>query len=66
MVLKMLGQKIKTARKEAKLRQEDLADMVGTTKSVISEYETGKRNISVKELEKISFALGRTLRIDLD
>lgn len=57
----MLGQQIKQARKEEGLTQEELARMVNTTKSVISEIENGKRNIGFEMVEKIATALNRVI-----
>src|SRR4051812_17675926 len=47
-------------RDKAKLSQEELADRVGTTKSVISLLENEKRPLSAKWLRKLAEALGTT------
>lgn len=47
-------------REKAKLSQEELADRVGTTKSVISLLENEKRPLSSKWLRKLAEALGTT------
>lgn len=38
----VLGENIKTARKEAGLRQEDLAELVGVSQSALSQFEKGR------------------------
>lgn len=47
-------------REKAGLSQEELADRVGTTKSVISLLENEKRPLSSKWLRKLAEALGTT------
>lgn len=47
-------------REKAKLSQEELADKVGTTKSVISLLENEKRPLSSKWLRKLAEALNTT------
>jgi transcriptional regulator with XRE-family HTH domain len=47
-------------RDKAKLSQEELAERVGTTKSVISLLENEKRPLSAKWLRKLAEALGTT------
>lgn len=53
------GDRLKMLRKRARMSQEDLARMAGTTQAHISQYETGKR-----ELDKVSVVnqLARALR----
>lgn len=47
-------------REKAKLSQEELAEKVGTTKSVVSLLENEKRPLSSKWLRKFAEALGTT------
>lgn len=47
-------------REKAKLSQDELAERVGTTKSVISLLENEKRPLSSKWLRKLADALGTT------
>ena len=56
-VLKRLGKKLKFARKEAKLTQEDLAEKVGIHPTYVGKLESGKNNPSFLMLYKISRAL---------
>jgi transcriptional regulator with XRE-family HTH domain len=52
-----LGQKIKTLRNEAGLSQEKLGELTGLDRTYISDIERGKRNPSLKSLEKLAKAL---------
>jgi len=54
---KQLGEKVRLARKRAGLTQEKLAEKSGLHRTYIAGIETGKRNVSVKSLEKIAKAL---------
>lgn len=51
------GKRIKEARKAAGLTQEQLANMVGLSKSTIACYELGKRNTNAWTVAKIASAL---------
>jgi transcriptional regulator with XRE-family HTH domain len=51
---------LKQWREKSKFSQEELADRVGTTKSVISLLENEKRPLSAKWLRKLADALGTT------
>lgn len=46
--------KIRKARKYAKLTQTQLAEKLGVFKQNISQYETGKRNPKLKRLKEIA------------
>ncbi|MCL1858863.1 MAG: helix-turn-helix domain-containing protein [Oscillospiraceae bacterium] len=52
-----LGQKIKTARKQKGISQEQLADLVGYRVGTISKYEQGYRVPDIGMLRKIAVAL---------
>ena len=52
-----LGQKIKTARKQKGLSQEQLADLVGYKVGTISKYEQGYRIPDIGMLRRIAAAL---------
>lgn len=60
----IISEMLKTARKEAKLAQEQLADKSGTKKSYISKLENGKGNIQLSTLIRI-FEKGLNRRIGL-
>ncbi|MEK7144151.1 MAG: helix-turn-helix transcriptional regulator [Patescibacteria group bacterium] len=55
---KQLGEKVEKARTKAGFTQEELANKAGLHRTYIAGIETGRRNISVKSLEKIAKALG--------
>ena len=56
-----LGQKIKTARKQKGLSQEQLAELVGYKVGTISKYEQGYRIPKIAVLKKIAEVLECTL-----
>lgn len=53
--------RIKQARKEQKLRQADLAALVGVTTNQITKYERGVDRITCGRLVQIANALGRPI-----
>lgn len=53
-------ERIKTARKLARMTQEDLAAAIGVKRSVISKYESGAINPSFSQISKIAAALHTT------
>lgn len=55
--LRLLGLNIRKWREQKGYTQEELAPMIGITRSYITEVETGKRNISFLNLLKIIEAL---------
>ncbi len=57
----MKNKKMKIARIEKDLSQEQLADLVGATRQTISMIEAGKFNPSLQLCLSICKALGRTL-----
>ena len=50
---KIIGQRLKNFRKENKLTQEKLANMLNTTDTVISGYESGRRLVATPFLYQI-------------
>ena len=50
--------KIREARKQKGMTQEQLADVIGVKRAVISKYENGSITPSILRLEKIARALG--------
>lgn len=50
--------KIKKLRKEKKLTQQDIADQIGVSRTTYIMIENGDREITVNEMNKLSFALG--------
>jgi transcriptional regulator with XRE-family HTH domain len=52
-----IGKRIKELRKLKKISQEALANIAEVDRTYMTKVETGKRNVSVKVLEKIILAL---------
>ena len=48
-----LGEKVKLIRKRRGLNQDDLAEVLELSRSQISNLESGRRNLSLKQLEKL-------------
>ena len=57
----MKNKRMKIARLEADLSQEELADLVGITRQTISLIESGNYNPSLRLCTDICKALGKTL-----
>ena len=53
-----------SARQSSGLTQQELSERTGITQADISKIETGRGNPSVKTLQRIASALGKTLRIE--
>jgi DNA-binding XRE family transcriptional regulator len=51
------------ARKEKKLTQRDLAELIGTKQSNISRFESGNYNPSLDFLNRIALAVGKELEV---
>jgi transcriptional regulator with XRE-family HTH domain len=56
----MFAQRLRSARKAKKLTQEELATLVGTTKTTISNYETGYSTPSFEMLNELASVLDVT------
>lgn len=50
----MLGEKIAALRRERKMRQEDLAKMLGVSRQAISNYEKGERHPDPQMLSRLA------------
>lgn len=61
MILKRLGNRIKELRIATGLSQEKFALKIGMDRTYFSSVESGKRNISIVNLEKIANGLDITL-----
>lgn len=55
--MKLIGENVRSLRKTRGMRQEDLAEKAGLKYSYVAEIERGKRNITLKTLEKLILAL---------
>ena len=58
---KQIGKKIKIARILAEITQEKFAEKIGVESVTVSRMESGSRNTTAVEIEKISKALNRPL-----
>jgi len=56
-----IGLQIKKARKEKKLSQLKLSEIVNISRMMISRYETGSNNIPLRQLQKIANALEKPI-----
>lgn len=53
-----IGERIRTARKEARLTQAELAEKAGVAAITVHQYESGKRQPRIEHLVSIAAALG--------
>ena len=56
-----IHEKLKNMRENTGLRQSQIADYLGVTQTFISKVETGERNLTVDQLEKIANLYGYSL-----
>jgi transcriptional regulator with XRE-family HTH domain len=52
-----VGDRIKAARKQAKLTQQEVADKIGIKAQTFQKYERGERNPKIETIQKIADAL---------
>lgn len=60
-----IGQELKNIRKQRGYTQEQLASMMGISRSTISKIENGQLNLSIDYLERFSLKLGFTVDFTL-
>jgi transcriptional regulator with XRE-family HTH domain len=60
-----IGAMIRANRKNRGLRQEQLAELLGVSKSAVSQYESGKGSLNVATLAKVAYALGCNIEIKM-
>lgn len=53
----LIGEMIKTARKERQLTQEQLGELIGVQKSQISKLESNAKNVTIETILKVFEAL---------
>jgi HTH-type transcriptional regulator/antitoxin HipB len=58
-----VGQLIRNARIKAGVTQQELGERLGVGRATVNGYETGRQNLTVDTLEKITKALGVELKI---
>jgi len=56
-ILEQFGSKVRKNRLKKNLSQEKLAELANLHRTYISQIESGKRNIALKNIEKIAKAL---------
>ena len=56
-ILLAFGQKVQELRKMRNLSQEQLADLAGVHRTYIGMIERAEKNITLRNIEKIAFAL---------
>ncbi len=56
-----LGNELKRARKQSRLRQEDVAQIIGVARTTITAIENGERRIRAEELVKLARAYERSI-----
>lgn len=61
MIAKQLGERIKELRKETGLSQEKFALKIDMDRTYFATVESGKRNISLQNIEKIANGLNITI-----
>lgn len=52
-----IGNRIKRARRKAKLTQKELAERIGKTESSVRKYEVGKTTIPIDVIAEIAYVL---------
>ncbi len=57
-IQKKFGRRVKELRNEKKISQEALAFDADVERAYVSHLENGRRNISIKNMEKVLGALG--------
>lgn len=53
----VLGSKIRSIRRRKKISQEKLADMIGVSRTTVLQWESGKTNLTMPNMYKLSEAL---------
>jgi len=60
------AREMKDIRKEQKITQNELAEKIGTKKSNISRFESGKYNPTLDFMAKMADGLGKEIKIIID
>lgn len=64
--MELLGEMIKTVRKERNLTQEQLGELVGVQKSQISKLERNGKNVTVETILKVFSALKASVKFSVE
>lgn len=62
----VLGEMIRSVRKERHLTQEQLGELIGVQKSQISKLERNVKNVSVETILKVFSALNATIKFSVE
>lgn len=58
MIKKFFGERVRELRKEQNLSQEKFALKIGMDRTYLASVESGKRNISIENIDKLAKGLG--------
>ncbi|MEO2126618.1 MAG: helix-turn-helix transcriptional regulator [Christiangramia sp.] len=64
--LDVLGEMIKSVRKERHLTQEQLGDLIGVQKSQISKLERNAKNVTIETILKVFKALKANIKFSIE
>jgi HTH-type transcriptional regulator / antitoxin HipB len=64
--MELLGEMIKKVRKERKLSQEQLGELIGVQKSQISKLERSTKNVTIETILKVFRALQATVKFSVE
>jgi DNA-binding XRE family transcriptional regulator len=64
--VELLGDAIRKTRKERKLTQEQLGNLIGVQKSQISKLERNTRNVTIETILKVFRALKTDIKFSID
>ena len=64
--MELLGEMIKSVRKERKLTQEQLGELIGVQKSQISKLERNTKNVTIETILKVFRALKANVKFSVE
>ena len=64
--MEILGDMIKSVRKERKLTQEQLGELIGVQKSQISKLERNTKNVTIETILKVFRALKANIKFSVE
>lgn len=64
--MEVLGDMIKSVRKERKLTQEQLGELIGVQKSQISKLERNTKNVTIETILKVFTALKANVKFSVE
>jgi DNA-binding XRE family transcriptional regulator len=64
--MELLGEMIKSVRKERKLTQEQLGELIGVQKSQISKLERSTKNVTIETILKVFNALKANVKFSIE